>query len=125
MTARRQRCSQLGATFSSLLTVWATTTLLLVRVLSSRPVIFAYHGYPYLIHCLSWGYNEEGTTTTPFDMAVLNKLDRFHLAIDVIEWVPGLGSKAAHVNRDKLTASQLCGAARRRHARNPKLELDA
>ena len=81
-----------------------------------RPVIFAYHGYPHLIHRLTYrrrnhdnmhvrGYNEEGTTTTPFDMVVLNKLDRFHLAMDVIEWVPGLGAKAAHVKqhlRDKL-----------------------
>jgi phosphoketolase len=52
------------------------------------------------------GFNEEGTTTTPFDMVVLNRLDRFHLAMDVIERVPGLGSKAAHVKqhfRDKLT----------------------
>ena len=81
-----------------------------------RPVIFAYHGYPHLIHRLTYrrknhdnmhvrGYNEEGTTTTPFDMVVLNRLDRFHLAMDVIEWVPGLGSKTAHVKqhlRDKL-----------------------
>jgi xylulose-5-phosphate/fructose-6-phosphate phosphoketolase len=83
---------------------------------TDRPVIFAYHGYPYLIHRLTYnrknhdnmhvrGYNEEGTTTTPFDMVVLNRLDRFHLAIDVIERVPGLGAKAAHVQqhfRDKL-----------------------
>ena len=82
-----------------------------------RPVIFAYHGYPYLIHRLTYkrknhdnmhvrGFNEEGTTTTPFDMVVLNRLDRFHLAMDVIERVPGLGSKAAHVKqhfRDQLT----------------------
>jgi xylulose-5-phosphate/fructose-6-phosphate phosphoketolase len=81
-----------------------------------RPVIFAYHGYPYLIHRLTYkrknhdnmhvrGFREEGTTTTPFDMVVLNGLDRFHLAIDVIERVPGLGSKAAHARqhfRDKL-----------------------
>jgi xylulose-5-phosphate/fructose-6-phosphate phosphoketolase len=81
-----------------------------------RPVIFAYHGYPYLIHRLTYkrtnhakmhvrGYIEEGTTTTPFDMVVLNRLDRFHLAMDVIERVPGLESKAAHVKqhfRDKL-----------------------
>jgi len=81
-----------------------------------RPVIFAYHGYPYLIHRLTYqrknhdnfhvrGFMEEGTTTTPFDMVVLNKLDRFHLAMDVIERVPGLRSKAAHVKqhfRDKL-----------------------
>ena len=81
-----------------------------------RPVIFAYHGYPYLIHRLTYrrknhanmhvrGFIEEGTTTTPFDMVVLNRLDRFHLAMDVIERVPGLQSKAAHVRqhfRDKL-----------------------
>jgi len=81
-----------------------------------RPVIFAYHGYPHLIHRLTYrrknhdnmhvrGYNEEGTTTPPFDMVVLNRLDRFHLAMDVIEWLPGLGSKAAHLKqhfRDKL-----------------------
>jgi xylulose-5-phosphate/fructose-6-phosphate phosphoketolase len=84
---------------------------------SDRPVIFAYHGYPYLIHRLTYnrknhanmhvrGFIEEGTTTTPFDMVVLNRLDRFHLAMDVIESVPGLASKAAHVMqhfRDKLT----------------------
>jgi xylulose-5-phosphate/fructose-6-phosphate phosphoketolase len=83
---------------------------------SDRPVIFAYHGYPYLIHRLTYsrknhanmhvrGFMEEGTTTTPFDMVVLNRLDRFHLTMDVIEWVPGLASKAAHVTqhlRDKL-----------------------
>jgi xylulose-5-phosphate/fructose-6-phosphate phosphoketolase len=83
---------------------------------TNRPVIFAYHGYPYLIHRLTYrrrnhenmhvrGYMEEGTTTTPFDMAVRNRLDRFHLAMDVIERVPALGTKAAHVKqqfRDKL-----------------------
>jgi xylulose-5-phosphate/fructose-6-phosphate phosphoketolase len=69
------------------------------------PVIFAYHGYPWLIHRLTYrrhnhqdlhvrGYIEEGTTTTPFDMVVLNKLDRFHLAMDVIDRVPSLGSHA-------------------------------
>jgi xylulose-5-phosphate/fructose-6-phosphate phosphoketolase len=81
-----------------------------------KPVIFAYHGYPYLIHRLTYkrsnhdhmhvhGFEEEGTTTTPFDMAVLNRLDRFHLAIDVIDRVPGLSMKAAHIRqqfRDKL-----------------------
>jgi xylulose-5-phosphate/fructose-6-phosphate phosphoketolase len=84
---------------------------------TDRPVIFAYHGYPYLIHRLTYnrtnhdnihvrGYIEEGTTTTPFDMTVLNRLDRFHLAIDVIERVPGLAARAAHARqhfRDKLT----------------------
>ena len=82
-----------------------------------KPIIFAYHGYPWLIHRLTYrrtnhgglhvrGYKEEGTTTTPFDMAVLNDLDRFHLVGDVIDRVPGLSSRAAYVKqllRDKLT----------------------
>ena len=81
-----------------------------------KPIIFAFHGYPWLIHRLTYrrtnhdqmhvrGYKEEGTTTTPFDMVVLNELDRFHLASDVIDRVPGLGSRAAYVKqylRDKL-----------------------
>ncbi len=73
-----------------------------------KPIIFAYHGYPWLIHRLAYrrtnhpnlhvrGYKEEGTTTTPFDMVVLNDLDRYHLAADVIERVPGLRSRAAAV----------------------------
>ncbi|MBY5596696.1 phosphoketolase family protein [Rhizobium leguminosarum] len=72
---------------------------------SDKPVIFAYHGYPYLIHRLTYkrtnhrnihvrGFIEEGTTTTPFDMTVLNELDRFHLAIEAIERVPSLKEKA-------------------------------
>jgi xylulose-5-phosphate/fructose-6-phosphate phosphoketolase len=81
-----------------------------------KPIIFAYHGYPWLIHRLTYrrfnhrnlhvrGYKENGTTTTPFDMAVLNDLDRFHLTGDVIDRVPSLGSRAAYVKqlmRDKL-----------------------
>jgi xylulose-5-phosphate/fructose-6-phosphate phosphoketolase len=78
---------------------------------TSKPVIFAYHGYPHLIHRLTYnrtnhgnfhvhGYQEEGTTTTPFDMAVLNRLDRFHLAIEVIDRVPGLASGAAHLKQN-------------------------
>jgi xylulose-5-phosphate/fructose-6-phosphate phosphoketolase len=88
---------------------------------NSKPVIFAYHGYPWLIHRLTYrrtnhdnihvrGYKEEGTTTTPFDMAVLNDLDRFHLAIDVIDRVPGLAAVAAHQRqalRDKLIEHRL------------------
>src|SRR5207248_2843047 len=81
-----------------------------------RPVVFAYHGYPWLIHRLTYrranhanmhvrGYKEEGTTTTPFDMVVRNDLDRYHLASDVIDRVPTLGSVAAYAKqafRDKL-----------------------
>ncbi|MBV9976960.1 MAG: phosphoketolase family protein [Hyphomicrobiales bacterium] len=77
---------------------------------TDKPVIFAFHGYPQLIHRLTYkranhdnlhvhGYMEEGTTTTPFDMVVLNRLDRFHLAIDVIDRVPSLGSAFAHVRK--------------------------
>ena len=76
-----------------------------------RPVIFAYHGYPWLIHRLIYrrtnhdnvhvrGYKEEGTTTTPFDMVVMNDMDRFHLAIDVINRVPGLSVKAAYATQE-------------------------
>jgi xylulose-5-phosphate/fructose-6-phosphate phosphoketolase len=81
-----------------------------------KPVVFAFHGYPWLIHRLTYrrtnhgnlhvrGYKEEGTTTTPFDMAVLNEIDRFHLVDDVIDRVPALGSRAAYAKqaiRDKL-----------------------
>jgi xylulose-5-phosphate/fructose-6-phosphate phosphoketolase len=77
---------------------------------TDRPVIFAYHGYPWLIHRLTYrrknhaglhvrGYKEEGTVTTPFDMVMLNDLDRFHLVMDVIDRVPGLGSRAGHVRQ--------------------------
>jgi xylulose-5-phosphate/fructose-6-phosphate phosphoketolase len=75
-----------------------------------RPVVFAYHGYPWLIHRLTYrrtnhanlhvrGYKEEGTTTTPFDMVMLNDMDRFHLVMDVIDRVPGLGGRAAHLRQ--------------------------
>src|SRR5581483_3108651 len=78
---------------------------------TDRPVIFAYHGYPWLIHRLTYrraghlhlhvrGYKEEGTTTTPFDMLVLNDLDRFHLVMDVVDRVPGLGSHAAELRQE-------------------------
>jgi len=75
-----------------------------------KPVVFAYHGYPWLIHRLTYrrtnhanihvrGYKEEGTTTTPFDMVMMNDLDRFHLVMDVIDRVPGLGSRAASLRQ--------------------------
>jgi len=77
---------------------------------ADQPVIFAYHGYPSLIHRLTYrrhghdnfhvrGYMEEGTTTTPFDMVMLNDLDRYHLVMDVIDRVPGLSSSAGHVRQ--------------------------
>ncbi len=83
---------------------------------TDKPIIFAFHGYPWLIHRLTYrrtnhhnlhirGYKEEGTTTTPFDMVVLNDLDRFHLVMDVIERLPQLKNKGVHVRqimRDKL-----------------------
>ena len=83
---------------------------------TEKPIIFAFHGYPYLIHRLCYrrtnhhnlhvrGFKEEGTTTTPFDMAVLNEIDRFHLVNDVIDRVPQLGYRAAYLKqhmRDKL-----------------------
>ena len=83
---------------------------------TDKPLIFAYHGYPWLIHRLTYrrtnhrnlhvrGYKEEGTTTTPFDMAVRNDIDRFHLVADVIDRVPKLGYQAAYLKqfvRDKL-----------------------
>ena len=77
---------------------------------TDKPVIFAYHGYPWLIHRLTYrrtnhsnihvrGYKEEGTTTTPFDMVMLNDLDRYHLVIDAIDRVPSLGTRAAQVRQ--------------------------
>jgi xylulose-5-phosphate/fructose-6-phosphate phosphoketolase len=80
-----------------------------------RPVIFAYHGYPSLIHRLTYrrknhknlhvrGYEEEGTTTTPFDMVMLNDMDRFHLVMDVIDRVPGLAEREAHLRQRMVDA---------------------
>ncbi|HXJ63440.1 MAG TPA: phosphoketolase family protein, partial [Actinomycetota bacterium] len=86
-----------------------------------RPVIFAYHGYPWLIHRLTYrhtnhsqlhvrGYKEEGTTTTPFDMVMLNDLDRFHLVMDVIDRVPSLGSHAADLRQRMADERVRCRA---------------
>ena len=83
---------------------------------ADKPVIFAFHGYPWLVHRLTYrranhhnfhvrGYKEEGTTSTPFDMVVMNDMDRFHLAADVIDRVPQLGARAAYAKKaidDKL-----------------------
>jgi xylulose-5-phosphate/fructose-6-phosphate phosphoketolase len=91
-----------------------------------KPIIFAYHGYPWLIHRLSYrrtnhgglhvrGYKEEGTTTTPFDMVVLNDLDRFHLAGDVIARVPGLSKRAQTAKRFLQDRLQAHRAYIRRH----------
>ena len=88
---------------------------------ADKPIVFAYHGYPWLIHRLTYrrtnhpnlhvrGYKEEGTTTTPFDMVMLNDLDRFHLVIDVIDRVPGLGSKAAHLRQRMVDERVRCRA---------------
>jgi xylulose-5-phosphate/fructose-6-phosphate phosphoketolase len=96
----------------------------------TQPTIFAYHGYPWLIHRLTYrrtghdnlhvrGYKEEGTTTTPFDMAMLNDLDRFHLVMDVIDRVPGLGEQAAHL-RQQMTDERLRHRAyTREHGEDP------
>ena len=76
-----------------------------------KPIIFAYHGYPWLIHRLTYrraghsnlhvrGYKEEGTTTTPFDMVMLNDLDRYHLVMDVIDRVASLGSRCATLRQE-------------------------
>ncbi len=91
-----------------------------------RPIVFAYHGYPWLIHRLTYrranhgnmhvrGYKEEGTTTTPFDMVMLNDLDRFHLALDVIDRVPGLARKHAHLRQELVDRRLQARAWTREH----------
>ncbi len=88
---------------------------------TDRPIVFAYHGYPWLIHRLTYrrknhpnlhvrGYKEEGTTTTPFDMVMLNDLDRFHLVIDVIDRVPGIADRAAHLRQRMVDRRLECRA---------------
>ncbi len=95
-----------------------------------RPVIFAYHGYPLLIHRLTYrranhpnihvrGYKEEGTTTTPFDMVMLNDLDRFHLVMDVIDRVPGLAERAAHLRQHMIDERLRHRAYTREHGDDP------
>jgi len=93
---------------------------------TDKPVIFAFHGYPWLIHRLTYrrhghanlhvrGYKEEGTTTTPFDMVMLNDLDRFHLVMDVIDRVPGLSSSAGRVRQLMHDKRITCRAYTREH----------
>ena len=95
-----------------------------------RPVIFAHHGYPLLIHRLTYrranhanlhvrGYKEEGTTTTPFDMVMLNDLDRFHLVIDVLERTPGLGSRTATLRQQMIDARLDARRYGREHGEDP------
>jgi xylulose-5-phosphate/fructose-6-phosphate phosphoketolase len=93
---------------------------------TSKPTVFAYHGYPWLIHRLTYrrtnhanlhvrGYKEEGTTTTPFDMVMLNDLDRFHLVMDVVDRVPGLETDAAHVRQEMVDRRREARAWTREH----------
>ncbi|WP_405180094.1 phosphoketolase family protein [Nocardia sp. NBC_01377] len=93
---------------------------------TNRPVIFAFHGYPWLIHRLTYrrtnhsemhvrGYKEKGTTTTPFDMVMLNDLDRYHLVMDVVDRVPGLREKAAGLRQEMVDARWKARAWTREH----------
>ncbi len=97
---------------------------------TDRPIVFAHHGYPWLIHRLTYrrrnhanlhvrGYKEEGTTTTPFDMVMLNDLDRFHLVMDVIDRVPGLGSHAAALRQHMEDERVRCRAHTRLEGEDP------
>jgi xylulose-5-phosphate/fructose-6-phosphate phosphoketolase len=93
---------------------------------ADRPVVFAYHGYPWLIHRLTYrrrnhdnihvrGYKEEGTTTTPFDMVMLNDLDRYHLVIDAIDRLPGVAERAGHLRQEMVDARLRARAYAREH----------
>ena len=95
-----------------------------------RPVVFAYHGYAGLVHRLTYrrtnhgnlrvrGYKEEGTTTTPFDMVMLNDLDRYHLVIDVLDHVPGLVSRSGHLRQDMIDQRLAARAYTREHGEDP------
>jgi xylulose-5-phosphate/fructose-6-phosphate phosphoketolase len=93
---------------------------------TSKPIVFAYHGYPWLIHRLTYrrtnhdnlhvrGYKEEGTTTTPFDMVMLNDLDRFHLVIDAIDRLPQIAGRAAHLRQEMVDTRLRARAYAREH----------
>jgi xylulose-5-phosphate/fructose-6-phosphate phosphoketolase len=97
---------------------------------TNRPVVFAYHGYPWLIHRLTYrrrnhsnihvrGYKEEGTTTTPLDIVILNDLDRFHLVMDVIDRLPHLAGKADHLRQEMVDARLRARAYGRAHGEDP------
>ena len=97
---------------------------------TDRPIVFAYHGYPWLIHRLTYrrtnhdnlhvrGYKEEGTTTTPFDIVMLNDLDRFHLAIDAIDRLPRLAGKADHLRQELVDSRLRARAYGREHGEDP------
>jgi xylulose-5-phosphate/fructose-6-phosphate phosphoketolase len=97
---------------------------------TDRPIIFAYHGYPWLIHRLAYrrtnhgnlhvrGYKEEGTVTTPFDMVLRNDLDRFHLVMDVIDRVPGLDSRAGGLRQQMADRRDAARAYAREHGEDP------
>jgi xylulose-5-phosphate/fructose-6-phosphate phosphoketolase len=99
---------------------------------TNKPIVFAYHGYPWLIHRLTYrrtnhdnlhvrGYKEEGTTTTPFDMVMLNDLDRFHLVIDVIDRVPGLATRAAPLRQELVDTRLRARAYTREHGEDDPL----
>ncbi|MEU7989545.1 phosphoketolase family protein [Streptosporangium canum] len=97
---------------------------------ADKPIIFNFHGYPWLIHRLTYrrhghhnihvrGYKEEGTTTTPFDMVMLNDIDRFHLVMDVIDRVPGLGSRSAHLRQQMVDERLRARAHTREYGEDP------
>ncbi|MEV4379187.1 phosphoketolase family protein [Streptosporangium sp. NPDC049644] len=97
---------------------------------ADKPIIFNFHGYPWLIHRLTYrrhghdnihvrGYKEEGTTTTPFDMAMLNDIDRFHLVMDVIDRVPGLAERSAHLRQHMMDRRLSARAHTREYGEDP------
>ena len=102
---------------------------------TSKPIIFAFHAYPWLIHRLTYrrrnhsnlhvrGYKEEGTVTTPFDMAMRNDIDRFHLVIDVIDRVPGLAERAAGLRQQMVDARLTAEMHARQHGADPEAITD-
>jgi xylulose-5-phosphate/fructose-6-phosphate phosphoketolase len=102
---------------------------------TSKPIVFAYHGYPWLIHRLTYrrtnhdnmhvrGYKEEGTTTTPFDMVMLNDLDRFHLVIDALDRLPEIAGPAAHLRQEMQDLRLRARTYTREHGDDPPEIVD-